>query len=157
MYVVVTIHPVCMSYSPYRWDGLWLRHTDGMNCDYDIQMGWIVTTTYRWDGLWLRHTNSSRLYVVLTIHPICVACIVTIHPICMSYSQSNPSVYGTRLWLRHTDGTDCDYDIQMGWIVTTTYRRDGLWLRHTDRMDYDYDNHPSRLYVVVTIHPICMS
>jgi hypothetical protein len=23
-------------------------------------------------------------------------------------------------------GMDCDYDIQTGWIVTTTYRRDGL-------------------------------
>jgi hypothetical protein len=42
----------------YRWDGLWLRHTDGMDCDYDIQSGWIVTTTYRRDGLWLRHTDG---------------------------------------------------------------------------------------------------
>jgi hypothetical protein len=144
----------------HRRDGLWVRYTDGMDCEYDIQMGWIVT---------MHATNPSHLYVVVPIHPFCLwrsqnpphlYVVVTIHPVCMLYSQSISSVCR-----RHTDGMDGDYDVQMGCIVTSKYRWNGLWLRHTDGMDCDYASipsvcrtyNPSRLYVVLKIHPVCMS
>jgi hypothetical protein len=123
---VVAIHMNCDYDIQMGWI-ITTPQTEGMDWDYDIQMGWIVTT-YIWDGL----------------------------------------------WLQYTDGMECDYDIQTGWIVTTTYRCDGMWLWHTDHL-YVVTIHPvcmsylqsipsvcrtynpSRLYVVVKIHPVCMS
>jgi hypothetical protein len=172
---------------------MWLRHTDEMDGDYDIQTGWIVTTTYRRDGLWLRHKhgmdcyyeiqschNSSRLYIVVTIHPICMSS----QSIPYAWRSHNSSRLYVVLTIHPTDGMDGD-DIEMGWIVTTTYRLDWWWLRHTEGMDYDYHiqmgwivpttyrwdglmsspsipsvcrtYNPSRLYVVLKIHPVCMS